>query len=457
MLTPGLRVASVTSALPSRPPRSPQHCAKPARSATSGAAPSTEVTSANFRARAAAAIAAAAKVAQSSPTARARPSAAGASARDGGTAGRTRLQRWRTTKEPLALCSTEPALEEILSRELRRSGLAPVKLGAAAWCVSRGAVSHLFALLMDEDFEALRTAEDLAAELQALLEPEALEEALEAARGEQSKVPRYDIRFSSERTSDLRVLTLEPKLRQVVSESLRRGLEKKVSWRFDEKRPQVTLWVHWGPSCLALGLASVLSAERRETCRLSALGLLGAEAAQGGALADPCCGQGKEPSRVVGRDVRQAALKTAQNALGSAAELCTGDGGQLALQPGEADAVLCDLPNSGEPEEWELLKKSREGWHWGPRDDPNSPWRKALREMGMADDEDEVVTLTTIATATPPTPTSRTSPSRIYREDGGESEVSALVTSSCKSSLDSKEQQSKGADDGADDGAVQSD
>jgi len=48
-----------------------------------------------------------------------------------------------------------------------------------------------------------------------------------------------------------------------------------------------------GPSSLALGLASVLSAERRNLCRLSALGLLGAEAAQGGALADPCCGHGK--------------------------------------------------------------------------------------------------------------------------------------------------------------------
>lgn len=268
------------------------------------------------------------------------------------------------------LCSTEQGLEEILSLELRRSGLAPVKLGSA-WCVSRGAhtrmvqlysatrVSHLFALVIDDDFEALTIAKDLATELEALLEPGALEEALDAARGKQSKAPRYDIRFSSERT-------LEPKLRQVVSESLRRGLKKQVPWRFDEKRPQVTLWVHWGPSSLALGLASVLSAERRNLCRLSALGLLGAEAAQGGALADPCCGHGKvlqlalriwpkEPSRVVGQDLRQAALKTAQKTLGSVAALCPGDGGQLALQPGEADAVLCDLPNSGEPEECEQL------------------------------------------------------------------------------------------------------
>ena len=49
-----------------------------------------------------------------------------------------------------------------------------------------------------------------------------------------------------------------------------------------------------GPGSLALGLsASILSAERRNRCRLSALGLLAAEAAQGGAVADPCCGNGK--------------------------------------------------------------------------------------------------------------------------------------------------------------------
>ena len=65
-----------------------------------------------------------------------------------------------------------------------------------------------------------------------------------------------------------------------------------------------------GPSYLALGLASVLSAERRETCRLSALGVLGAEAAQGGAVADPCCGNGK----------------VLQLALGIWPKECTGDG-----------------------------------------------------------------------------------------------------------------------------------
>ncbi|CAK9014197.1 unnamed protein product [Durusdinium trenchii] len=309
-----------------------------------------EATAANFRLRAAAAAAAAAQVAQRSPTAQRRPS---------GTQ--------RRSRPTVTTLYGSDGLEEILYQELRRGGAVPTKLDRW-WCVSGVAgvhprsasrVIHSFALITDKDFaefNSVMTAPDELSEyVQALLEPHALHKAVSALRAKM-KVQRYNLRSSSDRTLDLK---------KVLGPSIRQGIDMKIGWRFDEKRPDVTLVVHLGRDYLAMGLEDARCQVRPSEALRGAMAFLASEAARGHAVVDPCCGQGsllklaqelwpKEPSRMLGQDVRQAALARAAE-IGGRLELSRGDGGDLPLGDGEADAFLSDLPNAGTTEERSLL------------------------------------------------------------------------------------------------------
>eukprot|EP00913_Durusdinium_trenchii_P002755 g2548.t1 len=114
--------------------------------------------------------------------------------------------------------------------------------------------------------------------------------------------------------------------------------------------PDVTLVVHLGRDYLAMGLEDARCQVRPSEALRGAMAFLASEAARGHAVVDPCCGQGsllklaqelwpKEPSRMLGQDVRQAALARAAE-IGGRLELSRGDGGDLPLGDGEADAFF---------------------------------------------------------------------------------------------------------------------
>ncbi|CAJ1387158.1 unnamed protein product [Effrenium voratum] len=342
-------------ASPARPALSMPGLADPRTRAEARTArlPRAAAAAGTYAARATAAAAAAARVAQRSPTAR-RPDAAAA----------PKLQRWRRENSALALATTSLGLEEILERELRSNGAVTAPLGSF-WCFkaapgqglphSATQVIRLSALVMDDDLARLETklatsASAFSTQIQALLQ--------ELGRGRKRKAS-YTVSCVLDARTDA-VLGGSASF-EAVTAGICQGISATTKWRLNEKRPEISIVALFGRDYFALG--EVVQSRDRDEAERGAMASLACGALRGNALADPCCGQGlllaeclkaskAAPSRVLGHDVRQAAVRgAARRSELAGAELAQKDGSEWPLQRGEADVVISDLPNSGSDEE----------------------------------------------------------------------------------------------------------
>ncbi|CAJ1329243.1 unnamed protein product [Effrenium voratum] len=329
-----------------------QTCAEYSRQSMHGLTrlPRAAAAAGTYAARATAAAAAAARVAQRSPTAR-RPDTAAA----------PKLQRWRRENSALALATTSLGLEEILERELRSNGAVTAPLGSF-WCfkaapgqgLPHSEVIRLSALVMDDDLARLETklatsASAFSTQIQALLQ--------ELGRGRKRKAS-YTVSCVLDARTDA-VLGGSASF-EAVTAGICQGISATTKWRLNEKRPEISIVALFGRDYFALG--EVVQSRDRDEAERGAMASLACGALRGNALADPCCGQGlllaeclkaskAAPSRVLGHDVRQAAVRGAARRSELAGAELAQDGGEWPLQRGEADVVISDLPNSGSDEE----------------------------------------------------------------------------------------------------------